>query len=295
MLSIVPTNILFTSEILQTCIDKFISMFSCMDVSVIGFSIKGTPIYSLKLGYGPVSYLYNAAHHANEWITSVLLMRFIEDCARQLEPVWQSLANGNEPGALTLHSPWYERITLHIVPMVNPDGVDIITRNRGPKIWKANARGVDLNSNYPADWENAKIHKYARGYTEPGPRDFVGPCPLSEPESMAMVAYTKFIDCALTMSLHAQGEVIYWRYKEYMPFGAAELAARLSNVSGYALDDVPDESSHAGYRDWFIQEFYRPGFTIECGLGENPLPITDFNGIYKKVYPLLMEPLIHGI
>jgi len=274
--------------------------------------------------------MYNAAHHANEWITAVILARFAEDCAREVLPAWESWVDGNQPGEARnpgvpeMQSPWYEQVTLHMVPMVNPDGVDMVAGGRratyteahncganvcgdnnmhdsGKKSmhmhddWKANACGVDLNSNYPAGWDLAKTHKYARGYTAPGPRDYVGPYPLSEPESLAMAAYTKLINPAMTLSLHTQGEVIYWRYRDYMPSGAAELAKLLSAASGYELADVPDESSHGGYRDWFIEEFNRPGFTIECGLGENPLPISDFDGIYRRVRPLMMEALCYDI
>jgi len=235
--------------------------------------------------------MYNAAHHANEWITAVILTRFAEEMAKELLPAWESWIGDKEPGDSKQGIPWYEQITLHMVPMVNPDGVDLVVGGKAPPSWKANAWGVDLNSNYPAGWELAKAHKFARGYTVPGPRDYVGPHPLSEPESMAMAAFTKLKDPALTISLHTQGEEIYWRYKDYMPPGAAELAIRLSQASGYNLEDVPDESSHAGYRDWFIEEFNRPGFTVECGLGESPLPLSDFDGIYKKVAPLLMEAL----
>ena len=292
MQSVVATDKPFTSEILDGCVAGMAARYPCIDVTILGHSRKGRPIYALSLGWGPVSYMYNAAHHANEWITSVILMRFAEDLARQVYPVWQNWTNGKEPGASGPGSPWYERINLHMVPMVNPDGVDIVTKGIGPGGWKANICGVDLNSNYPAGWELAKAHKYARGYTGPGERDYVGPHPLSEPESLAMASYTKAMDCALTLSLHTQGEVIYWRYRDYMPPGAAELAARLSQAGGYELEDVPDESSNGGYRDWFIESFNRPGFTVECGLGENPLPISDFDGIYGRVCPLMTEPLL---
>jgi len=288
MHSPIPTNIPFTSQIQEACVKHLAAAFPCLDASVIGHSRRGRPIYALTAGCGPVSYIYNASHHGNEWITSVILTRFAEDIAREIHPAWQSWVKGKEPAGGP-GSPWYERVTLHMVPMVNPDGVDIAIN--GNPAWKANACGVDLNSNYPAGWEKAKAHKYARGYTAPGPRDYVGPHPLSEPESLAMAAYTKAKNCALTLSLHTQGEVIYWRYRDYMPPGAAELAAKLAKASGYELDDVPGESSHGGYRDWFIESFNRPGYTIECGYGESPLPVSDFTGIYQRVKPLMMVPL----
>jgi g-D-glutamyl-meso-diaminopimelate peptidase len=97
------------------------------------------------------------------------------------------------------------------------------------------------------------------------------------------------------LSLHTQGEEIYWQYPGINVPGAEEMAQRFAEVSGYKPEEVPDESSHAGYRDWFIQEFNRPGFTIECGLGESPLPLSQFEDMYKKVSPLLWESLLYQL
>mgnify|MGYP000817358184 FL=1 len=56
--------------------------------------------------------------------------------------------------------------------------------------------------------------------------------------------------------------------------------------------DVPDGiASYGGYKDWFIRAFKRPGFTIEVGLGENPLPIEDFPQVYTRTLPLMLEAL----
>ena len=53
-------------------------------------------------------------------------------------------------------------------------------------------------------------------------------------------------------------------------------------MSGYTLEDTPFASGFAGYKDWFIQDFDRPGYTIEVGHGENPLPPEQFDEIYAK-------------
>ena len=279
---------------LQQAIDRLTARFPYVSVCAIGKSRLGRPLYALTLGRGKKAVLVNAAHHANEWITANIAMQFLEDCAA------------------AKHAKWMSRTTLHMIPMVNPDGVDLVTGGLDttgapyqnaralagdepfPAGWKANIAGVDLNSNYPAGWAQARAHKFERGYTKPGPRDYVGDFPLCEPESAAMAAYTMANDFAHTISLHTQGEVIFWRYQDYHPPGARALATRLSAAGGYALEDVPDTSSHAGYRDWFIETFNRPGMTVECGLGENPLPLSDFDGIYKKVAPLLWEAVHWG-
>jgi g-D-glutamyl-meso-diaminopimelate peptidase len=106
-----------------------------------------------------------------------------------------------------------------------------------------------------------------------------------------MVAYTTINDIDVTLSLHSQGEEIYWQYPNTNPDGAEDMAKNFAAVSGYMLEDVPPESSFAGYRDWFIEKFNRPGFTIECGLGENPLPISQFDEIYNKTSAILWAAL----
>ena len=139
---------------------------------------------------------------------------------------------------------------------------------------------MDLNLQYPAEWDRARAIKFAQGYTRPAPRDYVGPAPLSAPESAALAALTREIDPALVLAYHTQGEEIYWQFLGQAPEGSRELAERFARLSGYALRDVPEESAYAGYKDWFIQEFDRPGFTIEAGRGENPLPLAQFDAIW---------------
>ena len=259
----------------------------------------GKPLFCLTLGSGEDAVLYNAEHHANEWITTPLLMTFCEELSAAFA-VGGTVAGESASELLSGAS-------LTLIPAVNPDGMDLVTGElrQGdfyraalniadnwpdlpfPDAWKANIRGTDLNLQYPADWERAREIKCGRGVCSPAPLDYVGPAPLSAPESRAMYDYTLGLSPRLTLSLHTQGEVIYWRYGECEPEGAREIGEAFAEASGYALADVPEESSYAGYRDWFIDCFERPGFTIEAGRGTNPLPITDFDGIYEKLRPIL--------
>ena len=82
-------------------------------------------------------------------------------------------------------------------------------------------------------------------------------------------------------------------YFALLPFGISMIALNLfSEISGYKVDDVPYNSSFAGYRDWFIYYYRQPGFTIEVGLGENPLPISQFDKIYNDNIGILVTALL---
>ena len=147
---------------------------------------------------------------------------------------------------------------------------------------------MDLNLQFPAGWLNARRIKFAQGYTKPSPRDFVGDGPLTEPEALSLYNFTLTHNFRLILAYHSQGEVIYWKYADYLPENSQEIGEKFAGVSGYTLDLTPPESAYAGYKDWFIQQYNRPGYTIETGLGINPLPISQFDKIYKDNVGILV-------
>lgn len=148
--------------------------------------------------------------------------------------------------------------------------------------------GVDINLQFPANWILARENKFAQGFVRPAPRDFVGYGPLTEPESLAIYNFTLANDFKLILAYHTQGEVIFWRYLNLEPDNAQRIGEEFAKISGYTLDDVVDTGSYAGYRDWFIQDYRRPGYTIETGSGVNPLPIEQFEKIYNDNIGILI-------
>ena len=117
--SIVPTDISYTSQILEMNIGSFRAVYPFLDIGTIGTSVLGTNLYYIKFGNGPKEVFYNASTHANEWITSPLLMKFIEILSKAY--VNNSTVFGYNARQL------YNEISLYFVPMVNPDGVDLVT------------------------------------------------------------------------------------------------------------------------------------------------------------------------
>ncbi len=147
---------------------------------------------------------------------------------------------------------------------------------------------MDLNLQFPAGWENAKEIKYAQGFTRPSPRDFVGYGPLTEPEALAIYNFTLSHNFKLVIAYHTQGQEIYWQFQDFNPPNSQEIGRQFASSSGYILSETPYNSSFAGYKDWFIQTYHRPGYTIEAGIGENPLPLSQFNEIYEDNLGILV-------
>ena len=290
---IVSTNIPITSDRNTQLIQALAKQYPIIRVRQFGTTAFGRPLLAMTIGSGDRKVLYSAAHHANEWITAYVLLRFAEELA-------QAITAGGTLYGIPASTLAQTRITL--IPLVDPDGVDLVTGaiapgsveyelarawgDNYPQIpfpdgWKANLLGVDLNLQYPAGWRMAREIKFAQGYTRPGPRDFVGRGPLTQLESRALAELTRKIDPDLVLAYHSQGQVIYWQFGNIQVPGAEALALDFARTSGYALEQVPEESSYAGYKDWFIQNFRRPGFTIEVGQGVNPLPLGQFEEIYR--------------
>lgn len=145
-----------------------------------------------------------------------------------------------------------------------------------------------MNSQFPAEWEKAREIKFSQGFVSPAPRDFVGFGPLTEPEALSVYNFTLENNFRLILSYHTQGEVIFWKYLNYEPEEAERIATQFANTSGYTLINEVDINSFAGYRDWFISTYNRPGYTVETGLGTNPLPISQFNKIYNDNINILL-------
>ncbi|WP_256941169.1 M14 family metallocarboxypeptidase [Bacillus sp. EAC] len=283
---------------LEKDLNFLLSQYPFLNLNCIGSTVLNKPIYEIVFGCGERKIHWNGAFHANEWITSCVLMKMTEWLA-------QTVSNENLPYHKEMLE-LYNQITLSIVPMVNPDGVNLVVNqeieneeymNFVTKIneeyddftgWKANIRGVDLNNQFPANWEIEKKRKKPKTFA---PRDYPGDFPLSEPESIAMYNLANERNFDLVVALHTQGREFYWGYDHLEPSISAVYAKYFSEVSPYKAVKTID--SHAGYKDWFIQEFRKPGFTLELGKGINPLPLSMFDSIFSETFPILLYSLFN--
>ncbi len=256
-------------------------------LETIGLSLMGNPIKAIVIGNpdAKVRIMVQAAMHAREWLTALLALRHAETTLKAAE------LGATYKG--TSIRKMLEQMEIWIIPEANPDGVrlcmeglasvpasmpelksSLLSMNGGSTSfirWKANGRGVDLNRNFDAGW------RVDPNYRKPGPYYYGGPRAFSEPESIALRDLTNAKDFALTVSYHSSGEVLYW----YNHTGAGNKAGRyiaeqIRAANGYTVLSPSSQAPGGGYRDWFAQEYGRPGFTLEMGSGYCPLPQGNF-------------------
>ena len=292
-IDVVTLDVAPTYEIVQRQIEGLKARYPFLETGSIGRSVMGRELYYIRLGTGPREVSYNASHHANESITTPVLMKFAENYAKAYAA--QGSIQGYDIREL------YNLTSIYLVPLVNPDGVDLVAYwpnyddpafanaarlNRTglplPSVWKANIRGVDLKFQHHKKKKKEKEEELEQGITGPAPRDYGGEAPLSEPESRAMADFTRAHNFRIVIAYHTQGEVIYWQFKDYAPPVALTIANQFAAITGYAVEAGTPEAAYAGYKDWFLQEFRRPGYTFEAGRGVNPIPLSQLPSIYQE-------------
>lgn len=242
-----------------------------ISLDLAGYSVEGRELTLIKLGKGDDKIILLGSHHAREYITSSYLMKMTEEYCK-------SYYSGNNYGKYNTRE-ILDQICLYIVPMVNPDGVNLVingiesVKNQESvaamamlrntyKQWKANINGVDLNRQYPAEWEE----KYDE-VGKPASESYKGESSATEPEIKAMMELSKSNEFILAASFHSKGNVIYWADRGTVDSisGVKDMAKRLARLTKYSRMPVSENPSiyGAGYENWFRLEFLRPAFCIE--------------------------------
>lgn len=118
-MNIVPTNVNYNYSLMFQNLVTLNQAYTFLNIQTVGKSILGKNIYVIKLGKGSKKVFYSASIHANEWITSVLLMKFIEDYCI-------AYSNNSKIYNYSIKR-LFDSVSIYIMPMVNPDGVDLVT------------------------------------------------------------------------------------------------------------------------------------------------------------------------
>lgn len=293
MESLISKDKPFDYDVMQETLLKLKSKYHFLEVGSIGNSLLGRSIPLVTIGNGTKSALYIGSHHGMEWITSALLVGFINDFC-------YDFTNGNTISEISCRV-LFETRKIYIIPILNPDGVDyainglrddnplkdrVLKMNGGSSDfshWQANARGVDLNHNYDSGFWEYKIVERDASLFDGAPTKFSGEHPESEPETHALCNFVRFKKPDIALSLHTQGEEIYYTSGDKSPNCSLSIAKTISRLSGYKISFPTGTAKYGGFTDWFIESFERPSFTLECGKGVNPLPFSNYDEIYYRI------------
>lgn len=250
-----------------------------LETEIVARSLDGRAIPVVRIGSGDTHVLIQAGIHGRELMSGRLVVDMLAQFAKD-------------------HPEGIEGVTFHVMPMVNPDGVTIAVHGAeglaetglreqvksflaregtSHSRWKANARGTDLNRNYPTEWE-------ALTGRTPGSNRYRGEAPLSEPESVALAEYFRRYDFACTLSYHSMGSLIYWQGAKGELHQINETLARvIGDHTGYPLEENEMGAvERGGFKDWALMDCGVPSITVEIGALDSTGSITEYTGILLR-------------
>lgn len=277
-------------------INRIKEKYEFVELGMVGSSVLNRDINFLKIGNSDKIILWLGAFHGMEWLTTLVLFKFFDEICFYIQ--------GGENSYGINFKKVFEKKSLVIVPCVNPDGVEIALNGSvsageykhavnlisGGKTdyWQANVRGVDLNHNYNAKWEELHELEIKSGITGASITRYGGKIYESEPETKSVVNFCKSNNVEYAIAFHSQGEEIYYGFDGKIPKNSEKIANLFSIASNYKLSKPEGLAVGGGFKDWFVSEFNKPAFTVEIGLGKNPLPISDFEKVYEKIKKMLL-------
>ena len=278
-----------------------------VSVQSIGKTSDNREIYCAILGNPNAKkhILVQGSMHAREYINTQLLMS-------QLEYYLTKYEKGTYNGVT--YKKMFNEVAVHIIPMVNPDGVTLsqyglngiqdkklvialktMQKSSNFTRWKANAKGVDLNRNFSFGWTKKT------GALKRGSMGYAGDKAESELETKALVKYTKSIKGLKTvLSYHSMGNIIYWDYGQAgkLMSQCKELVNLVQDITGYSLVTLNSKSiSYGGYSDYVVRELGIPAVTLETGMIYAPVSHSQFGTIWKQnktIIPAVVLQVIEG-
>lgn len=284
----------YSYEMLVNDAEKLHMMYpDLIKTSSIGKSVENRDLVLIEFGKGENKIFVCGAHHAREYISSTYLMYAIDQYAYAYEN--NSLWGQYNPRAIL------DNVTYCIVPMVNPDGVNLVQngvdattnaealksmllvdgKKYGFTSWKANIHGVDVNWNYDKDWFIER-NKNARGST-----GFNGEMPNTEPETIAVSQYVDAHSFDAYFSFHTQGQIFYW----------ADSIANPTNIQNAIRKDtgfLPSKDAGSGiggsFFDYVYRKYDKPTITVElCPyVGPYPYPDENFDNVWAPAKNILL-------
>lgn len=241
------------------------------EMTEIGSSVKGHSLYDFTIGSPDAdsSVLVVGTMHAREYICATVLMQEIEYYLSN----YNCMIGGMKPADVL------ENTQIHYVVMANPDGVEISQKSYAR--WKSNARGVDLNRNFPTK-------KFVSGGTK-GAEGYSGKKALSEPESQAVAALTVKLKTKQKLqgviNYHAMGRIIYGSCSSKKIAKDTKTMYQIAKrETNYIASPESSKTKSPGgqYREYVMYLLGIPSITIEVGKTWAPCSYYEYKTEFLK-------------
>ncbi|MEG2198743.1 MAG: M14 family zinc carboxypeptidase [Anaerovorax sp.] len=258
-----------------------------------GKSVEGRALTTIEFGNGNKHIYLFGSHHAREYISTTYIMKFVNESA-------YAAKTGINPTKYDIRN-MLNQVTFHIIPMVNPDGVNLVQNGiesvspafrekvrampindskYGYRSWKSNINGVDLNRNYPSNWVGFKSKNASSLYP--------GPYPASEPEVQAVMNYMRNYAPEAIVATHSQGQLIYWSNPENQ---LGDIGRKIIKSSGFRPIMNRSQDAKAGFLSNYARDTYHKlEITIElCRyIGPYPYPDAQFDEVWAPAKEILL-------
>lgn len=227
------------------------------------------PIKAIKISDFPLqdenepSVLFTAAHHANEPLGVEICLYIVQYLCNYYQ---------TDPEVKT----WIDNCEIWIVPVVNPDGYQLVFNDRSRLIWRKNLRdnnndgkfspefdGVDLNRNYDYHWG-------IEGDRFPNSSYYPGPFPFSEPETQAIRNLSERERFVYHLDFHSAGELVLYPSSNPLDEQVIQIAEQIARIiekrcrrNHYSIAPLNDRVGQCSL--WMYNELGVLSFTVEAG------------------------------
>ncbi len=244
--------------------------------SVVGVSHDQRRIYMLRLGTGLQTLIVTGGIHGRETVNATLLLRMAQDYCEAYQK--QDFLGDCDVYSLL------KQYSICLLPLVNPDGYEIARKGfsaiQNPILrqlckmkripareWKANARGIDINRNFPC-----------KSYMQQTLLD----CPASENETKTLMRIFQDQDSVGYLDFHSRGKVIYYyRHAMTYPYNmrSQRMARYIQGLSSYTLgsreEEVQTKLSGGNSVQFYSELTGQPALTVETVDEQEEFPLKD--------------------
>lgn len=227
-----------------------------VELKSYGLSVKGREMVGLKIGNMDRAVVIVGGVHAAE-AGEFTALNVLENFLRNMD------------------ESFFEKIGFAVMPSANPDENERMAEGHVSYLRK-NAAAVDLNRNFPSDWEIVS-DMYGLSTDDPVSATYRGPAPASEPETKAVLSFMEGVSPISVFSLHCYpGGITFDQFfgpgtgKEDEEYKTACMELAVPYSEKFRNGEYPGQmfvaygTTPGSFPVWVYHNFHVPVFDVEA-------------------------------